>query len=163
MAGTTLPNGQILPPPTPMYTPPNQTVPGGPLNAAADKTIQATQKQAEVAAKMGAGQKGSGRRRRTKKRGGAANLNAPASLLPTAGSIPGVDPTNTHIRAVDTYNKIVADAAGDKLSNAAPYYPAKSGGKRTKRKAKHGRGHNRTHRRGNRKSSHGGRRGRRNV
>ena len=162
MAGTTLPNGQILPPPTAMYTPPTQNVQGGPLNAAADKTIEANHKQAEIAAKMGAGQKGSGRRRKFR-RGGSSNLNAPASLLPTAGSIPGVDPTDTHIRAVDIHNKIVADAAGDKLSTAAPYYPAKTGGKRTKRKSKHGRRNNRTHRRGNRKSTHGRGRTRRRV
>ena len=104
---------------------------------------------------MGAGQKG-GRRLR-----GGATLNAPSSLLPSAGSIPGVDPTNTHIAAVDNLNAIRAAAVGDKLHNAAPYYP-KSGGKRTKRKA-NGRRRHRTHRRGNRKSTHSRRRGGRRV
>lgn len=159
MAGQTLANGQIIPPETKMHIPPTQQVQGGILNAAADKTISANQHQAEVAAKMGAGQKGG----RKVKRGGAESLNAPASNLPSAGSIPGVDPTMTHIRLTDHLNSIVAAAAGDKLHNAAPYYPAKSGGKRTKRKSKHGRRHHRTYRRGNRKSTTHRRRSRRNV
>jgi hypothetical protein len=158
MASTTLSNGQIIPAEVPMKTQPAQVVTGGILNAAADKTVTANAHQAEVAAKMGAGQKG-GRRKKTKRGGGT--LNAPSSLLPTASSIPGVDPTNTSIKHIDTLNAIRAAAAGDKLANAAPYYP-KSGGKRTKRKA-NGRRHNRTHRRGHRKSSNGGRRSRRNV
>lgn len=161
MSGQTLPNGQILPPETKMYTPPAQNVPGGPLNAAADVTITERQKQIEVAQKMGAGQKGG--RKRKFKRGGAQTLNAPSSLLPTAGSIPGVDPTNSHIKAVDTLNAVRAAAAGDKLANAAPYYPAKSGGKRTKRKSKHGRRSNRTHRRRHNKSAGTRRRSHRNV
>lgn len=149
MAGQTLPNGQILPPETKMYTPPAQNVPGGPLNAAADVTISERQRQIDVAQKMGAGQKG-GRKRKMKR--GGATLNAPSSLLPTASSIPGVDPTNSHIKAVDTLNAIRAAAAGDKLANAAPYYPAKTGGKRTKRRA-NGRRSNRTHRRRHNKSA----------
>jgi hypothetical protein len=161
MAGQTLPNGQILPPETKMYTPPAQNVPGGPLNAAADVTIATRQHQIETAQKMGAGQKGG--RKRKLKRGGAQTLNAPSSLLPSAGSIPGVDPTNTHIEGADLNNKLRADAAGDKLANAAPYYPAKTGGKRTKRKAKHGRRHNRTHRRRHNKSAGTRRRSRRTV
>ena len=159
MASTTLSNGQIIPAEVPMKTQPAQVVQGGILNAAADKTIAANAHQAEVAAKMGAGQKG-GKRRKTKR--GGATLNAPASLLPTASSIPGVDPTDISIRHINSLNAIRAAAAGDKLANAAPYYPAKTGGKRTKRKA-NGRRHNRTHRRGNRKHSNGGRRSRRNV
>jgi hypothetical protein len=161
MAGQTLSNGQIIPPEPAMKTHPAQIVPGGILNAAADKTIASTNHQVETAEKMGAGQKG-GRKRRVK-RGGATTLNAPSSLLPTAGSIPGVDPTDISIRNVNTLNAIRFAATGDKLVNAAPYYPAKTGGKRTKRKAKHGRRNSRTHRRGHRKSSHGSRRSRRNV
>lgn len=157
MAGTTLSNGQIIPAEVPMKTQPAQVVQGGILNAAADKTVTANAHQAEVAAKMGAGQKGG----RKVKRGGAT-LNAPSSLLPTASSIPGVDPTDISIRHINSLNAIRAAAAGDKLANAAPYYPAKTGGKRTKRKA-NGRRHNRTHRRRHRKSSNGGRRSRRNV
>jgi hypothetical protein len=162
MAGQTLSNGQIIPDQPALVTAKQQSVEGGILNAAAGKTIDSNIKQAEVAAKMGAGQKGAGRRRKTK-RGGAQNLNAPASLLPSAGSIPGVDPTDTHIKMIDNLNAIRSAAAGDKLSNAAPYYPAKTGGKRTKRKSKHGRRHPRTHRRGHHKSSRGHRRSRRNV
>ena len=162
MSGQTLPNGQILPPAPALYTPATQQVEGGVLNAAADKTIAARAAQIETAQKMGAGQKGAGRRRTKRKfRGGAETLNAPASNLPTASSIPGVDPTNSHIAAVDNLNAIRAAAVGDKLHNVAPYSP-KSGGKRTKRKS-NGRRHHRTHRRGHRKSSRGGRRGGRRV
>ena len=156
-----LPNGQIIPPEVKMVTAPAQTVEGGVLEAAANKTMTSQAHQIEVASKMGAGQKGSGRRR--VKRGGGINLNAPSSLLPSAGSIPGVEPTNSHIEAIDNLNAIRAAATGDKLANAAPYYPAKTGGKRTKRKVKHGRRHHRTHRRGNHKSSSRRHRSRRNV
>ena len=109
---------------------------------------------------MGVGQKGAGRRkkRRTLKRGGGVNLNAAPSTLPSAGSVPGVDPSKTHRDLTDTLNAIKAAGAGDSLHTAAPYYPAKTGGKRTKRKAKHGRRHSRTHRRG-----HNHRGSRRNV
>lgn len=163
MAGQTLANGQIIPPEVTMKTLPAQNIQGGLLNAAADKTIASTAHQVEVAQKMGAGQKGAGRRRKVK-RGGSTNYNVPASNLPSASSIPGVgDPTDVSKAHIDTLNAIRAAAAGDKLANAAPYYPAKSGGKRTKRKSKHGRRHHRTHRRGNSKSAHGRRRSRRNV
>jgi hypothetical protein len=159
MSGTTLSNGQILPPPVAMYTPPSQNVPGGMLNAAADKTIDARTHQIETAQKMGVGQKG-GRKRRF--RGGADNLNAHASLLPSAGSIPGVDATNLHVDNTDRLNAIRAASTGDKLANAPAYYPAKSGGKRTKRKS-NGRRHHRTHRRGHRKSTRSRRRSNRHV
>ncbi len=162
MSGQTLPNGQIIPAAAPMKFPAAQIVPGGPLNAAADVTISQRNAQIETAAKMGAGQKGAGRRRKVK-RGGSQNLNVHASSLPTAGSIPGVDPTNTHKNLTDTLNQLRADRTGDALHNAAPYYPAKTGGKRTKRKSKHGRRNNRTHRRGHRKSSHTRRRGNRRI
>ena len=152
MSGQTLPNGQIIPAAAPMKFPAAQIVPGGALNAAADVTIAQRQAQIDTAVKMGAGQKGAGRRRKIK-RGGAENLNVHASILHSAGSIPGVDPTNTHIKLTDTLNQIRADRVGDGLHNAAPYYPAKTGGKRTKRKSKHGRRHHRTYRRGNRKST----------
>lgn len=160
MVGTTLPSGQIIQPEITMYTPATQNVPGGPLNAAADVTITQRAHQIDTAQKMGAGQKGGSKR---KVRRGGATLNAPSSLLPSAGSIPGVDPTNSHIKAVDTLNAIRAGATGDKLANAAPYFPAKTGGKRTKRRAKHGRRNYRTHRRGNHKSTGTRRRSRRNV
>ena len=161
MAGQTLANGQIIPAPVSMIIPAAQNVEGGVLNAAADKTITANAKQAEVSRIMGAGQKG-GRKKKIR-RGGSTNLNAPSSLLPTASSIPGVDPSTIHRDLVDHLNSVRAAGTGDKLANASPYYPAKSGGKRTKRKIKHGRRNNRTYRRGNHKSSTRRRGSRRNV
>ena len=146
-----------------MKVAPAQEVEGGILNAASNKTIASNAHQAEVAAKMGAGQKGAGRRKKKVKRGGAENLNAPSSLLPTAGSIAGVHPDDVSIKNINNYNDILAAATGDKLANAAPYFPAKTGGKRTKRKAKYGRRNNRTHRRRNNKSSTRRVGGRRNV
>lgn len=162
MVGQTLPNGQIIPEQPALQTAKAQMVPGGILNAAAGKTIESNLKQAETAQKMGAGQKGAARRKKTK-RGGAQNLNAPSSLLPSAGSIAGVDPEQTSRENIDRLNAVKAAAVGDKLANASPYYPAKSGGKRTKRKSKHGRRHSRTHRRGHNKSARNNRRSRRNV
>jgi hypothetical protein len=165
MAGQTLSNGQIIPAETKMVLPATQNVQGGILNAAADVTAASREKQIETAQKMGVGQKGAARRkkRRTLKRGGAQNLNAAASLLPSAGSIPGIDPSEIHRNLTDNRNAIVADAAGDKLHSAAPYFPAKAGGKRTKRKSKHGRRNPRTHRRGHNKSTRRHRGSRRNV
>jgi hypothetical protein len=162
MAGKTLPSGQIIPDQPALITAKPQNVTGGILNAAAGKTIDANIKQAEVAAKMGVGQKGAGKRRRSK-RGGAQSLNAPSSLLPSAGSIPGVDPTDTHTALIDHLNQLKASSVGDKLAGASPYYPAKSGGKRTKRKSKHGRRHTRSNRRGHHKSARSNRRSHRTV
>lgn len=162
MSGQTLPSGQIIPPEVPMKTLPTQHVEGGILNAAASKTIESNAKQVEAAKHLGAGQKGSGRRKL--RRGGATNLNVPSSNLPSAGTIHGIgDPTDMSKNNMDTLNAIRAASAGDKLANAAPYYPAKSGGKRTKRKSKHGRRSNRTHRRGHSKSSSTRHRRNRNV
>ena len=154
--------GQIIPAPVPMKFPAAQLVPGGALNAAAQRTIDSNIEQAKHAQALGVGQKGAGRRRKIK-RGGGENLNVHASNLPTAGSIPGVDPTNTHKNLTDTLNQLRTDRTFDGLHNAAPYYPAKTGGKRTKRKSKHGRRDNRTHRRGHNKSSHTRRRSNRRV
>jgi hypothetical protein len=162
MAGQTLSNGQIIPDQPALVTAKPQNVTGGILNAAAGKTISANIHQAEVAQKMGAGQKGAGKRRRSK-RGGAQSLNAPSSLLPTASSVPGTDPTNTHIKIIDNLNSLKAASVGDKLAGASPYYPAKSGGKRTKRKSKHGRRHTRSNRRGHHKSARSNRRSHRTV
>lgn len=150
----------VLPTPA-LHVAPTQMVRGGILNAAADVTISSRDHQIETAQKMGVGQKG-GRKRKVK-RGGAVNLNAPSSLLPTAGSIPGVDPSQTHADLIDKLNAVKWGAVYDKAGNLPPYDPHKTGGKRTKRKSKHGRRNNRTHRRGNHKSSHGRRRSRRNV
>jgi hypothetical protein len=150
--------------PTPLPTPalatvPAQNVEGGVLEAAANKTLAAQAHQIETAQKMGVGQKGAGRRKKKTRRGGGT-LNAPSSLLPTASSIPGVDPTNSHIKGIDNLNAIKAAATYDQASKFPAYDPTpKSGGKRTRRKSKHGRRHHRTHRRGHRKStrSHRGR------
>jgi len=165
MASQTLANGMIIPAETKIVVPATQNVTGGILNAAADVTAKSREAQIETAQKMGVGQKGAGRRkrRRTVKRGGAVNLNAHASLLPSAGSIPGIDPSEISRKHTDNYNAIVAAGVGDKLHSEAPYYPAKTGGKRTKRKAKHGRRHSRTHRRGHNKSTRSHRGSRRNV
>jgi hypothetical protein len=159
MASGTLSGPTVLPTPQ-LRVAPTQMVQGGILNAAADVTISSRQHQIETAEKMGAGQKG-GKKRKLKR--GGANLNAPSSLLPTAGSIPGVDPTQTHIDLIDKLNAVKWGATYDKAGNLPPYDPHKTGGKRTKRKSKHGRRNNRTHRRGNHKSSHGRRRSRHNV
>ncbi len=146
-----------------MKVAPVQNVEGGVLEAAANKTLAAQAKQVETAQKMGVGQKGAGRRKKKTRRGGAT-LNAPSSLLPTAGSIPGVDPTNSHIAGINALNAIKAAATYDKASNLPAYDPTpKSGGKRTRRKSKHGRRNNRTHRRGHRKSTRNRRGGNRNV
>lgn len=162
MSGQTLSNGQIIPAAAPMKFPSPQLVSGGPLNAAANDTINQRYHQIETAEKLGAGQRG-GKRYRKVKRGGSENLNVHPSTLPSAGSIPGVDPTETHIALTNVRNQLAADRVGDALHNAAPYYPAKTGGKRTKRKSKHGRRNNRTYRRGHNKSTRSYRRGNRRV
>jgi hypothetical protein len=159
MASGTLSAPTVLPPPA-LHVAPTQSVTGGILNAAADVTAKSREAQIETAQKMGAGQKGAARRRRKTKRGGA---NAPSSLLPTASSIPGVDPTDVSIRNIDNLNAVKAAATYDKAVNLPPYDPHKSGGKRTKRKSKHGRRNSRTHRRGHNKSTRNNRRSRRNV
>lgn len=157
-------NGPTVLPPPEMKVAPVQNVTGGILNNAADVTISSRNHQIETAAKFGAGQKGAGRRKKKVRRGGAANLNVTASLLPSAGSIPGVDPTNSHIKGIDNLNAIRAAATYDKASSLPAYDPTPtSGGKRTKRKSKHGRRHNRTHRRGHNKSTRTRHRSRRHV
>jgi hypothetical protein len=151
---TTGPNGQMIASAGPtMYLPAAQNIEGGPLDAAANKTIASQAAQVEAAKALGAGQKGSSRRKR---RGGAVpNLNASIPLIPTANSIPGVSVANTHLNAVNNLNQIRTDASYDSLINAQPRQVA---GRRRKTVRKHkgrtnGRRSNRTHRRGNRKSS----------
>jgi hypothetical protein len=160
---TTLASGQIIPAAPALHTPPIQDLEGSPLEAASKTTIDSNAKLAETAKAMGAGQKGSGRR---KMRGGADNLNAHIPSVPEAGTIRGVSHANVHVAGVDLLNKVRADASGDKLMNVQPYDPTPTkGGRRTKRhrKAKNGRRNNRTHRRGNRKSTSRGGRSRRSV
>jgi hypothetical protein len=133
-----------------MYTPPTQRLEGSPLEAASKVTLDANAKLAAAARAMGAGQKGSSR----KKRGGAESLNASIPKIPEAGTIPGVSFANNHVAMVDLKNQLAANATGDKLYDQQPYTPA--GGRRTKRKskAKNGRRSKRTHRGRSRKSSH---------
>ena len=165
---TVAPNGQIIMGITPMYIPPHQNVEGGIQNAAAAKTLVQQTKAAEIAKSLGAGQKGSSRRRR----GGA--VNAAPMNVPTANSIPGVSATQNHIDGVNNLNQIRADRAYDGLINATPRQVAgfrfrdesKYGAKRKTIKRvgkKHGRRSNRTHRRKHRKSSHSNRRSNRIV
>jgi len=155
------PNGQMILPAPAMVIPPLQNIQGSALTAASERTIASNAQLAETAAKLGAGQKGSGRRK--VKRGGAAlNLNAHLPNLPEAGTIPGVSAANVHLRGVNNFNQIRAGAMYDKLGNAQPYDPTPTtGGRRTKRHRKtNGRRSNRTYRRGNRKSSNHSRRSR---
>jgi hypothetical protein len=154
---TTLPSGQIIPQAPALHVPQVQDIEGGMLEAASSKTLAANSKLAETAKAMGAGQKGSGRRRKIKRGGATQNLNIHSPMLPSAGTIRGVSVDNVHKSGVDNLNQIRASASGDKLLNAQPYDPTPTkGGRRTKRhrKAKNGRSNKRTHRRGNRKSSH---------
>jgi len=157
---TTLASGQIMPSAPPLHTPPLQDLQGSALEAASKNTLDANAKLAETAKAMGAGQKGSSRRRRM--RGGADNLNAHIPSIPEAGTIRGVSHTQNHLTNVDNLNSIRAGAMYDKLGNSQPYTV---GGRRTKRhrKAKNGRRNNRTHRRGNGKSTSRGGRSRRSV
>jgi len=160
---TTLASGQIIPQAPGLHTPPVQDLQGSPLEAASKNTLDANAKLAETAKAMGAGQKGSGRR---KMRGGADNLNAHIPSVPEAGTIRGVSHAQNHLTNVNNLNQIRADASGDKLMNVQPYDPTPTkGGRRTKRhrKAKNGRRNNRTHRRGNRKSTSRGGGSRRSV
>jgi hypothetical protein len=181
---TTLPNtvgpsGQILITQGPaMYQDVPQKMEGGPIEAAANKTIASQATQVEATKALGAGQKGSSRRKhkskknkkRSKKRrlrGGASTLNAIIPQIPTANSIPGVSNTQLHLNAVNNLNQIRTDASYDNLINAQPrqiaglrfrdaeeLYPGSGTHEDTKGGRKtNGRRHNRTHRRGNRKSS----------
>ena len=127
-------------------------VSGGIINAASAKTVDGINQHAAAAKALGAGQKGSSRKRshkRRRHRGGAAqSLNAPASIIPTAGSIPGVNPTDNHIQTANTLNAVRYSGAYDKLINAQPIQ-VKGGTKKRKSKSKrkNGRRSKRTHRR----------------
>ena len=157
---TTLPSGQIIPVQPAMRLPPVQHLEGSALEAASQKTLASNAALAATAKSMGAGQKGSGRRRR---KGGAQHLNATIPSLPEAGTIHGTSHAQNHLTNVNNLNQIIADKSGDSLINAQPYDPTPTkGGRRTKRhrKAKNGRSNKRTHRRRNRKSSSHSRRSR---
>ena len=156
-----LPNTPTAVTPPAMYIPGTQEIEGGPLEAASAKTITGNARLAETARNMGAGQKGSGRR---KMRGGATpNLNAHPPNLPEANTIKGVSAANNHLTNVNNLNQLKTGAMYDKQMNAAPYDP-QGGGRRTKkhRKARNGSSHNRRHRRRSAKS-HSTHRRKRNV
>jgi len=154
-----------------LYKPPVQDLQGSALEAASTKTIASNASLAATAKAMGAGQKGSSRKRSLKlkrklKRGGATNMNAQAVNLPEAGTIKGVSAMQNHLTNVDNLNQVRFSAVYDKASSLPAYDPTPAkGGKRTKRKhtQKHGRRSNRTHRGRNRKSSSHSRRSRRSV
>lgn len=148
---TSLPNtvttsGQILvnsgPP---LHTGFTQNITGTPIDAAAAKTLAAHAQQVATAKAMGAGQKGSSRKRRMR---GGTNLNASIPSIPEAGTIPGVSHVQNHLDAVNNLNQIRADQVYDGLHNATP---RAVGGKRSRKVKKHGRSHKRTHRRKHRK------------
>lgn len=128
-----------------------QKIDGSALEAASRDTIQSQQQLADLTKHLGAGQKGSSRRRHKKRKtirkrkymkGGLGNVT-PLNL-PTAKSIPGIDATQVHKDLIDIRNQNLANASGDKLANS----PAMIlGGKRRSRKAKNGHRRHRTHRR----------------
>jgi hypothetical protein len=146
-----------------MYLPATQNIEGGPIEAAANKTITSQAAQVEATKALGAGQKGSSRRRKRntrRHRGGASSLNAVPPQIPTANSIPGVSSEQLHLNNVNNLNQIRADKSYDSLINAQPRQIA--GKRRTKRRGKtNGRRSHRTYRRGHRKSSSRRRRSRR--
>ncbi len=169
LPNTVGPNGQITITSghTP-FVPPHQNIQGSPLEAAAAKTLAAQANQAAAARALGAGQKGSSRKRR-KMRGGV-NLNVSATSVPEAHSIPGVSHIQNHINAVNNLNQIRNDQVYDGLAGATPMkvggfrfrdaeglYPGSGTQEETKHrrktKKKHGSRHKRVNRRVSRKSS----------
>jgi len=151
---TTLASGQIIPQELKFQPPQVQNINGSILEAASKMTLDSNAKLAETSKAMGAGQKGSSRRKIRK--GGFDNLNVHMPILPEAGTIKGVSAVGVHMQNINNQRQISTDAIGDKLIHSQPYDPTPTkGGRRTKRnhKAKNGRRNNRTHRRGHRKSS----------
>lgn len=169
LPNTVGPNGQIIvnsgPP---IVVGPTQNIHGSALEAAAAKTLSAQQAQVAAAKALGAGQKGSSRKRR-KMRGGV-NLNANIPSIPEAGTIPGVSHAQNHINAINNLNQLRHDAVYDGLMGATPIkmggfrlrdaeemYPGSGTQEDTKHrrktKKKHGSRHKRINRRVSRKSS----------
>ena len=110
-----------------------QNVQGGIIEAATSKSTASRAAQINEYKSLGAGQKGGG-------------ANVPASILPTANSVPGVSHENTLKSVIDNHNQLKASAVYDKLGSAQP----KLVGGRVKRRRstkKNGRKHKRTHRR----------------
>jgi hypothetical protein len=160
----TLPNGQIYPGQPALHPGFVQNVDGGILKAAATSTLAAQAANVAAVKGLGGGQKGGRRTRRRKRfRGGGPNV-VPLEI-PTAGSIPGVDPVKNQIAGVDALNQLRTGAMYDKLAGAPPYKvggsriraePEQLAGRRKHRRKtkKHGRRSSRHHRRSKRKSSH---------
>ncbi len=160
----TLPNGQIYPGQPTLHPGFSQNIDGGILKAAASSTLA---KQAAIVGavkNLGAGQKG-GRRSRKHRRFRGGGPNVVPLEIPSAGTIPGVDPVKSQIAGVDALNQLRTGAMYDKLAGAAPYKvggfrlhedEGDTGGRRKHRRKtkKHGRRHSRNHRRSKRKSSH---------
>jgi hypothetical protein len=130
----------------PLHTGFTQQITGTPIDAAANKTLAAYTQQVTTAKAMGAGQKGSSRKRRRMR--GGVNLNASIPSIPEAGSIPGVSHVQNHLDAVNNLNQIRNDKVYDGLHNATP---RSMGGKRSRKVKKNGRSNKRTHRRKHRK------------
>jgi len=122
-----------------------QQITGTPIDAAANKTLAAHAQQVATAQAMGAGQKGSSRKRRMR---GGMNWNASIPSVPEAGTIPGVSHAQNHLDAVNNLNQIRADKVYDGLHNATP---KAVGGKRSRKVKKNGRSNKRTHKRKHRK------------
>ena len=162
----------MLPGDTPAPQPaPSQNITASIAQVAAAKTANDQAAHAAAFKNLGAGQKGASRKRkgRGRMRGGNTDFVKP-STLPSAGSIPGVTPTNVSRDLSNLAAQIKADGAYDKLTSANPQlvggfllrgseemYPASGTQEDTKRrrktKKKHGRRHKRTHRR-NRSRTH---------
>jgi hypothetical protein len=170
----TLASGQVIATEPTLYIPGSQKVTGSFIGAATDATMKAQTTNVAAMQNLGAGQKGSSRRRTKRKVRGGANLNVPASFVPTANSIPGVSHEAVHIKNVDNLNQLRASASYDSLANAQPYqlggfrlddaeelYPGSGTQVDTKRRRKtkkHGRRTNRS-RMGKRRKSNRSRRG----
>lgn len=141
----------------PLHTGFTQNITGSALDAAANKTLAAQAAQVQQAKSLGAGQKGSSRRKRKSLRKkhrrmrGGVNLNANIPSVPEAGSISGVSNAQNNLDGVNNLNQIRADKVYDSLVNAPPRQVPSTGGKRSRKAKRNGRSHKRTHRRGNRK------------
>lgn len=168
----TLPNGQIYPGQPALHPGFVQNVDGGILKAAATSTLAQQAANVEAVKNLGAGQKGGRRKTRRRVRGGGQNV-VPLEI-PSANSIPGVDPVKNQIAGVDALNHIRTGAMYDNLINSPAYKVGgfrlrrgpeelAGGRKRSRKTKKHGRRHSRHHRRSRRKSSHRSRRSNRRV
>jgi len=145
-----------------VIAPPPSNLNGGIASAAA-ATTQASQAQSAATFKaMGAGQKGAGKRRR--RFTGGASQNVAPSIIPTAHSVPGANPTDVGQKLAEVAAQVKAGGVYDNLIGSTPYkvgglriygaedlYPGSGTHVDTKQKRKtkkkNGRRHKRTHRR----------------